>query len=268
MAHVNVADLLKLEYVEAVPGSSGVDVEVIGAGGECADVLDNLKNDDNLIVRAVKRAAEVAGYCGKFRFILEKNIPAGAGLGGGSADAAVALSMTAPYLGLDRSSLVGIGAEIGADVPFHLYGGCSLCEGIGEIVEQLDVDIKSRVVIANNNIHVDTGRAYINLNRSSADAITEGEAGAVKSMIKNSLQQDSVRALGKIAENDFEKVIFNEYPEVEYIKNQITGFGADFSLMTGSGSTVVGLFEDEDAAAKAAAELKKTVEHVYLTDFV
>ncbi len=268
MAHVDLADLLKLEYVEIEPESSGVDVQVTNAGGACSDVLDGLKNDDNLIVKAVKRAAEVAGCGGHFQFILEKNIPAGAGLGGGSSDAAVALQLVAPYLRVEKSILVDIAAEIGADIPFHLFGGFALCEGIGEIVEQLDIGIRGRVVIANNNIHVDTGRAYRLLNRSDADLISKEQAEEIKNLVKKTVAKNDPAVFSEIALNDFEKVVFNEYPEVEKIKNKITGLGADLALMTGSGSTVVGLFKNAEAAEKAATDLKKTVEHVYLTDFV
>ncbi len=268
MARIDLFDLLKLEYAEAGKSPSGLYVSIKNGGGACAEVLDGLGEEENLVSLAVRKASERAGVTGRFQFVLEKNIPAGAGLGGGSADAAGALVLAAPLLGLDMPGLIGVSREVGADVPFLLHGGTAICEGTGDVIEPLDFDLKGSLLIVNNGIHVDTGHAYRMLNRDSRSPLSESETRIIKGKLRQAVADNDYEMLRQCAVNDFETVVCTEFPEIALLKDEVRQRGAEFALMTGSGSTVVGLFGRREAAEAAALSLKEDVAFVHVAEFV
>ncbi len=266
MAHINLADLLKLEYAEVNTDPRDLRVEIQSAGGTFADILESLEEKDNLITRAIEEAAFMSGCGGRFRFLLEKNIPAGAGLGGGSGDAAAALKLLGPVMGLDETALHEIAAKIGADV--HLKQGFSLCEGIGEVIEPLEEGLQCSLLVVNDGIHVDTGKAYRMLKRDETHSLSDSETQYLKENLRNIIKKGDLSELQHIAVNDFESVVFKEYSDIALTKEKVAESGAEFAMMTGSGSTVIGLFNSRNKAEEAAEKLKKSIKHVFLTDFV
>lgn len=181
---------------------------------------------------------------------LAKNIPHGAGLGGGSADAAATLiALNKLYdLGFSKKELLKIGVKVGADVPFCLYGGTILCEGIGEKLTPLIPLINFHAVIIKSNVHSPTEAAYKRFDSMH---------------IKTSFRQDKL--LDSIAQGNIKKLSKNMFNVLEFItprevideaKDALLDYGAIDSMMTGSGSAVFGLFKRKSAAERAYRELK------------
>ena len=191
---------------------------------------------------------------------LEKKIPHGAGLGGGSADAAATLiALNKLYdLGFSKKELLKIGVRVGADVPFCLNGGTILCEGIGEKLTPLIPLINFHAVII----------------KSEALSPTEAAYKRFDSMhIHTSFKQDKL--LDSIAQGSIKKLSKNMFNVLEFItprevideaKNALLDYGALDSMMTGSGSAVFGLFKRKGAAEKAYKELKGKFPFVSLAE--
>jgi len=272
MASVALHDLLKLEESTVRELSGGIDIAVAvrGAGGTHGSVIDAIPAHENLIARAATLYCERAGLNGTAVYSVVKNIPAGAGLGGGSSDAAAALKLINGRLGrFTDEGLADIGVKIGADVPYCLHGGVAICRGIGEIIMPVPGTLKSWVLIINDGIHVDTGPAYRSLKRGAEiDPAREAEVGKTIRRLTMALSSGSLEALKETAKNDFEAPVFGRHPEIGHIKEALYGCGAGFAIMTGSGSSVVGLFAEKDAAERAQARLGKKYREVILTRFV
>jgi 4-diphosphocytidyl-2-C-methyl-D-erythritol kinase len=170
---------------------------------------------------------------------IDKRIPVGAGLGGGSADAAgVLVGTNLLYgLGLAGPDLEAVAARVGADVAFLVRGGCAVGRGRGEILEYLPPLPGMPVLLVVPPLTISTAWAY----RSHKMGLTS-DRGRL-SMITNALASgDRVSLLG-LLENDFESLVFEEYPSVKVLKEDLAGCGAGGALMTGSGPVVFGLFE-------------------------
>jgi 4-diphosphocytidyl-2-C-methyl-D-erythritol kinase len=272
MASVALHDLLKLEDTHLRESKDAVDIAVAvrNNGGTHGSVTDAIPAHENLIARAATLYLERTGMNGAVEFSVQKNIPAGAGLGGGSSDAAAALKLlNGRSKKLPGSALAEIGSKIGADVPYCLTGGFALCRGIGEIVMQVPGTLKSWVVIVNNGIHIDTASAYRSLERGTeADAAREAAITAVTKRIVAVLSGGSAADLKGLAVNDFEGPVIKLHPEIGRIKKRLLELDADFSIMTGSGSTVIGLFPGREAAERARASLAEDYREVIVTRFV
>ena len=269
MAHAGLYDLLKLEKIEVryVPGG---DTEIkIRITGGCSEEMRSVPGQENLISKAALKYFRTAGVSGRAEFSLEKNIPLGAGLGGGSADAAAALKLLNETAGLmNAQELFALGSTVGADVPFCLTGGFAICEGTGNVVLPVISKLKCAVLILNNGIQIETAGAYRALRRNSQSIMDIGEILSVKDTMRSALEAGDLRSLAEIHINDFEKPAFRKHPEILDIKHALTGAGADFSAMTGSGSSVIGLFENREKAMKAEREFSKKIKYVILTDFI
>lgn len=263
MAEIGVHDLLKLESLEAVPGSDILDVEIVGSGGASSSVLADIPSEKNLISIAVKkylRSISIGGYA---RFSIEKNIPSGAGLGGGSSDAAAALELVRAALDLEQDGqLFSAASESGSDVPFFLRGGVAFAEGRGEILQQIDQVIDFPLLLVNNGIHINTGAAYSALNRGYGEPYSGRDIQLKKGEFESVLKDLS--EWKKFFINDFEGPVFAQYPELGDLKNGLYDLGADFALMSGSGSSVYGVFRDNSAATTAYGELEKRGNRVFL----
>jgi 4-diphosphocytidyl-2-C-methyl-D-erythritol kinase len=191
---------------------------------------------------------------------ITKNIPVGAGLGGGSADAAIVLNELPAFWGrdIDQSDRFRLALALGSDVPFFLGKGAALGRGRGEQLEYFPLDIPFTILLCNPNIHIPTGWAY-----SRIVPGTRGKPDDLKKTV-----QDGMRAPGimkSILRNDFEDVVFGAYPEVGKIKERMLDAGAQFSLMSGSGSTVFGLFETREAAQTLADQFSATGFRTFIT---
>jgi 4-diphosphocytidyl-2-C-methyl-D-erythritol kinase len=166
---------------------------------------------------------------------LHKNIPMGAGLGGGSADAGFALNLMNNLfdLILDDFFLEEYAAQLGSDCPFFIENTPKIAKGRGETLEKVSLDLKgTQIVLINPSIHIGTKEAYAGVSPSSPKVKLE-EVLQDKSKWKNDLV------------NDFESSIFPNHPEIGAIKNKLYDNGAYYAAMSGSGSTVFGLFESK-----------------------
>lgn len=171
---------------------------------------------------------------------IEKTIPVAAGLAGGSSDAAATLRGLNKLwqLGLTLDELAVLGAEIGSDVSFCVYGGTALATGRGEIIKQLPVPPTCWVVLAKPFIGVSTAEVYRRLN---VDTI---QHPATKDMIA-AIEENDFDKVCRSVGNVLEGVTLSLYPEVAQIKDQMKRFGADAVLMSGSGPTVFSLVEHD-----------------------
>jgi 4-diphosphocytidyl-2-C-methyl-D-erythritol kinase len=178
---------------------------------------------------------------------LRKEIPAGAGLGGGSADAAAVLvGLNELFgLGLRVDELRGIGAGVGADVPFCVTGGTALGEGIGEILTPLPAPSDHLLVIAKPLRSADTGKIY----RAYDDAETECMSSVEP--VVSALRSGRLPALAAAVGNDLAPVTRGFVPEVAALEHTLLASGALGTSMSGSGTAVYGIFDDERAAGTA-----------------
>jgi 4-diphosphocytidyl-2-C-methyl-D-erythritol kinase len=190
------------------------------------------------------------------RVTLRKMIPAGAGLGGGSADAAAVLvGLNELFgLGLRDEELHGIGTGIGADVPFCISGGTALGEGVGEILTPLPAPSPHRLVVAKPLKSADTATIY----RACDEAKTES-ANSVDPVI-SALRSGSLSALAAGVGNDLASVTAGFVPEVMALEQTLLESGALGASMSGSGTAVYGIFGDEEAAGTA----KDTIEAPFI----
>ncbi len=203
----------------------------------------------NLCWRAVEALQQECGTKLGAVMHLNKQIPSGAGLGGGSSDAA-AILRTLPALWNMRVSderLHSLGAAIGSDVPYFLQDGSAYAEGRGERLTPFVLSLPYWILLVNPGIHVSTPWAY----KKFSEKLSTGyivPRGTLFSTVDRSM-----KPLESVMRNDFEDVVFPAYPAVAGIKDALRSCGAAFSLMSGSGSSVFGLFEHEASARDAHA---------------
>lgn len=177
---------------------------------------------------------------------LRKRIPVAAGLGGGSSDAASVLLGLNSLLGtqLPDEHLRRIALTLGADVPFFISGEPAFAEGVGEILTPLEAIPKLWLLLINPGIHIPTPWAYRNL-----DLTTEKVAVKLPFLYKSAADVCAILA------NDLEPVAMRRHPVINDVKELLVANGALGSLMSGSGSSVFGIFEDESAAKRAFANV-------------
>ncbi|MGG4265994.1 4-(cytidine 5'-diphospho)-2-C-methyl-D-erythritol kinase [Peribacillus simplex] len=189
---------------------------------------------------------------------IEKNIPVAAGLAGGSSDAAATLRGLNRLwkLGLSMDELAEIGAEIGSDVSFCVYGGTALARGRGEKITHLPAPPKCWVILAKPTIGVSTADIYKRLQISKMD---HPDVPGMISAIKENNYHDVCQGLGNV----LEQVTLQLYPEVANIKDQMKTFGADSVLMSGSGPTVFGLVEHDSRMQRIYNGLRGFCDQVY-----
>ena len=209
-----------------------------------------LHNDqNNLCVIAYNHMKDLYDIKG-IDIMLKKNISRGSGLGSGSSNAAAVLKSISKIYDLNVSDqdLIEIGSKIGADVPFFIKGGTQIGEGIGEKLIGLKSVIEGWYLIITPDFTIDTKWAY-----SQSKNILDNDTLPTKF---SDLLSEKVVDLDtiKFFENDFESVVFPTYPEIGAIKKELFALGAKFASLSGSGSTVFGIFDDN-------AKIKKAFSH-------
>ena len=194
---------------------------------------------------------------------LEKRIPVAAGMAGGSTDAASMLyGMNRIFdLGLSRRQLMERGVQIGADVPYCIMRGTALAQGIGEKLSQLPPMVKCPVLIAKPSVSVSTKFVYQNLKLD--ENTNHPDIDALISAIKKKDFPEICTKMGNVLES----VTIPNYPVIAEIKEKMMEAGAAHAMMSGSGPTVFGLFEDEETAQRARDVMKASglARQVYLT---
>jgi 4-diphosphocytidyl-2-C-methyl-D-erythritol kinase len=203
----------------------------------------------NIAWRAADALVKLSGREVGIDISITKRIPVAAGLGGGSSDAATVLMGVNQLLELNLSDqrLMEIGVKLGADVPFFIFKKTAFAEGIGDKLTALENVPSLWVVLVNPGIHCSTAWVYQNL-----------ELTGKKSAAILPVSYSSIEDICSILSNDLEPVTFKRYPAVSELKELLLAEGAEASLMSGSGSTVFGLFRDEKEAHRAASEIHKT----------
>ncbi len=200
---------------------------------------------------------------------LEKVMPLGAGLGGGSADAAATLRVLNRLwnLNFEAPVLESIGAKLGADVPFLVRGGTAFAEGIGErltFVEPLDLPGENVLLIATPMDAVPTKDAYAGVPKSGPDRWEAYKAEMTAAIAEKSLVS---RLSSFVSFNAFETSVFPKHPLVEEMKAKFLELGAKVALMSGSGASVFGIFENREQAEAASAALKPISRYLTITRF-
>lgn len=253
MAEIGVFDLLKLAEIRP---HGGIVIGITAAGGTLPGVIEGIRVEDNLIARATRAYCREVKQTGVFEYTIEKNIPAGSGMGGGSADAAAALRLlNSHYKRLTLGELKRLAGDIGADVPFCLTGGAALCRGIGERVEPLEGRPQWAVLVADMGIHVDTGVAYAMLGRGFNTVRSEAELADRQERLRAVMRSGRLDELRGIVANDFETVVFAKHPVLRQARDRLVQCGSPCAFMTGSGSAIVGLFDSQENARHAEREM-------------
>jgi len=219
----------------------------------CSD--PTLETDDNLVVRAYRCFAERTGYRPRLEVGLKKRIPHGAGLGGGSSDAAALLRYCNDRAGgaaLSEPGLAALAVSLGADVPFFLLDGPAQASGIGDqlVPQQSGLD-GFFIVIVCPRLRIPTAWAYAALDASRTFPSKPGTE-LLTSVFEGNRKAFCVT--GRPLQNDFEPVVFATHPEIGRVKERLLAVGAAGALLSGSGSAVFGLFRERQTAVLALAE--------------
>ena len=219
-------------------------------------------NEDNLVYKAARLLMDEFAVEEGVSIDLNKYIPVAAGMAGGSSDAAAVLvGVNRMFdLGLTGHQLMERAVKIGADVPFCVMRGTALAEGIGEKLTPLPMMPKCHILIAKPKVYVSTKFVYGNL-RAGELTFHPDIDGQVEA-----LREGNLKKLAALMGNVLETVTIPEYPVIEEIKQSMMKHGALNAMMSGSGPTVFGLFEEKDAAEKAYRELMEgeAARQVYL----
>ena len=204
--------------------------------------------EDNLIIKCYRNMAHKYPQIGPVAIRFKKNIPFGAGLGGGSSDAAhMAIALNELFaLGLSKAELAQEVTPLGADCPFFIYNTPCYAEGIGEKLTPIDLDLRgTRIILIKPNEGVSTKEAYSGLKSFSVSGLSA----------KRSYSASDLTGEAGLFINDFEQTVFPLHPIIADIKKRLQDAGAYYAAMSGSGSTVFGLFEN-DAEGRTDAKLR------------
>ncbi len=232
---------------------------------------DALGIEDNLVVRAARLFCERMGVHGRLAMKLEKRIPMGGGLGGGSSDAATVL-LALPALTKKACTLVELmemGAELGSDVPFFLTGGTALGIGRGEELYPLPEAPERPLLVLAPAIHVSTPAAYKALGRGAGPA-PRPELTSPGEFRKLSIFQSFVwqAYLASDAENDFEDAVFQLHPELKRWQRKLERLGAQPARLSGSGAALFGVFPDRAKLQGALPQFRTEPLKVFSTTTV
>jgi 4-diphosphocytidyl-2-C-methyl-D-erythritol kinase len=227
--------------------------------------------DDNIVLKAARAVLEYMDFNAVVRFKLNKAIPMGAGLGGGSSNSAAVL-MALPALArrrLEIGELQRLASWLGSDVPFFLYGGTALGLGRGtELYPLTDLAPHTGIVVS-TGIHVSTAQAYQDLGRplleeaaldDVSDSLTSPDGSPILGEFQAVAWSIERRPLDQVPlRNDFEPVVFSRHAELAGLLNKLEKSGANPARMTGSGSAIFGIFPDAEHAQTTAQQFAGAV---------
>jgi 4-diphosphocytidyl-2-C-methyl-D-erythritol kinase len=230
---ISLADTITIDY----EGSSSIELSISGS----VDI------PNNLILRAARAVLEATGRGANLRFSLEKRIPMGGGLGGGSSNAAVTLLSVSRLVDADVN-LAELASSLGSDVPFFLHGGCALGLGRGTEITPLPDARNLPILLVTPGIHVSTPPAFASLRRTSEFRAPIDTTEALRTLLGSGTEFIA-------GVNDFEQPVFEAYPELAQIKQRLLHSGAITALMSGSGSSIFAVFQSEQLRAAASRDL-------------
>ncbi len=242
---ISLADTIEIEYQPARKTDLSID--------------DALAIPDNLVLRAAEAVLDAAKTHARVRFRLTKKIPMGAGLGGGSSNAAAVL-LALPVLArklVSMEKLTELGSKLGSDVPFFLTGGTALGLGRGTELYALPDLTEEPILVVAPSVHVATGPAYQALGRSLTFTGMSSSINSFQAFVRTLEQARSAKAAGALSANDFEAVVTRQYPQLKTIQGKLWGFGLrKQARMTGSGSAFFAIFESERERDRARGLLE------------
>ena len=243
----------RLEITKRGPGDSGPDR--VHVGGEIGLALDLQPEPENLVSRALRAARESGWQSPALDVHLEKRIPIGAGLGGGSADAAAILRWIAVTRGGSSIDIDSIAATLGADVPSQINPRFCLVGGAGEVVEPLPEPASHAVLLLADGGGLSTAEVF-----AEADRLGLGREDAELDRLESELREVAGGGISPLEycdllANDLEPAAISLRPAIADDIAALREAGAAFAAMTGAGSTVYGLFSDLDLAHHAAARI-------------
>ena len=224
---------------------------------------------DNLAERAARLVMDAAGKHGAVRLKLRKSIPSGAGLGGGSSDAAAVL-LALPVLAgvrLPMEQLTSLAAKLGSDVPFFLYGGTALGLGRGEELYPLPDHPSERVLLVVSGVHSSTADAYRDLSATLTNIELQNKLDSFQGKVWGRASGENKSSII----NDFEDVVVSRYPVLAGIRERLRQAGATRVAMTGSGSAIFGIFDNPGRLERARLGWEKRAEageRVFSVSFV
>ena len=239
----------------------GIHVTVSMGDGFLGETLP--ADENNLVYKAAKLIMDRYELCEGVRIHLDKHIPIAAGMAGGSTDAAAVIrGMNGLFrLGMDLEDMKKLAVKIGADVPYCIEGGTQLSEGIGEVLTPLRAAPAFLLLIAKPDISVSTKYVYENLNLHTLTAHpdVDGMAGA--------LGKGGSAGIVSRMENVLESVTLEKYPVIRKIKTVMKENGAWNALMSGSGPTVFGIYNNREEMEKTARLLRegKLAKQIFIT---
>ena len=232
---ISLADIIHVEFTPARATTIQIDGDV------------NIP--DNLIAKAATLALDAMHITATLKFRLRKRIPMGAGLGGGSSDAAAVL-LSLPALArrhLALPHLIELAAGLGSDVPFFLLGGAAVAVGRGTELYPLPDPPARRGILVTSGLHVSTPAAYRAL---ALRLTTESQQNKIVSF-QSQAWGELWDANGPPGVNDFETVVFEQFPQLAALKRRLVKLGANPAMMTGSGSALFGLFDTREQINRA-----------------
>jgi 4-diphosphocytidyl-2-C-methyl-D-erythritol kinase len=237
-----------------------LDVAFTPARRTSVELASELNIPDNLVVRAAHLTLEAMRKSGRVDMRLVKRIPMGAGLGGGSSDAAAVL-LALPALAdkpLELPKLLELAQQLGSDVSFFLFGGAAVGIGRGTELFPLPDSAPRHGIVVATGIHVSTPEAYRRLSPRLTIELQQNKIFGFQSQV-----WDRGRSP---ASNDFETVVFEEHGRIASLKRKLLRAGAETAMMTGSGSAVFGLFPTREHAGRAIESLGE--QEVFRISFV
>lgn len=222
---IAVKDALEIIVKENLPDDTFIE----------AGIKVDASPDNNLVMKALKLIRQYYDFP-KVEIHLLKKIPFGAGIGGGSADASFMLRLVNDTfsLGISKPELAALAVQLGADCPFFIYNKPMFASGIGEIFEDIELTLQDyHFVLIKPDIHIPTKDAFAEIKPAQPQL-------SLKEIIKLPVAEWKNRMI-----NDFEKSIFPKYPVIKDIKEQLYAMGAEYASMSGSGSSVFGIFKED-----------------------
>jgi len=224
------------------------------------DISSSIDIADNLVVRSAKLVLDELRIKAWVRFALSKRIPMGAGLGGGSSNAAAVLIALPALAGrqIPYAAQVRFAESLGSDIPFFLHGGTALAFGRGTELYPLPDLPSHHVLVVSTGVHVSTAEAYRALDRDITNALTsQHESPILREFQTLAWSLESAHLEQLPLKNDFEEVVFKTHPELAALVRKLRRLGARPALMTGSGSAVFGVFPSAQLAQAAALAFPK-----------
>lgn len=220
----------------------------------CEDLPD-VPIERNLAYRAAELVSQMT-YIPGVRITLKKRIPSGAGLGGGSSDAAFVIRglMKLYDLDLDIEQLIQKSSQLGADIPFFLGRGQARVGGIGDIIQDVKLPLAYRILVVKPPFSVDTSKAYAGLDKLREGKFSLTNKAKITLLYRNIADHNFVRIVNTFI-NDLEEIVFSWHNELIKVKNYLVNGGAFYAGMSGSGSSVFGLFSSDSTIDKIERRL-------------